>query len=270
MPGRAHRPERRRPGDGLRSPDVPTLPFDHARAFGLVANEYAVRRPTYPEALFDWIAAEAPARTLAIDVATGGGQGARGLLSRFDRVIATDHSAELLATLPADPRLRTLAQPAEDLDVGEPADVVTVFQALHWFAEPGFFERVRRTLRPGGRLFVVGYAWFNVDAAVDKVVADTLLAALAPYGRRKRAVAQRLPRCIGAARRAGDAALHHRAGLTREALLAYASTWSAVSRSRELGGIDPIAATDAALAPRWPTGDRRRVTMPLAVRAFRA
>ena len=256
---------------GYARPMSPTLPFDHARAFGLVANEYAVRRPTYPEALFDWIAAEAPARTLAIDVATGGGQGARGLLSRFDRVIATDHSAELLATLPADPRLRTLAQPAEDLDVGEPADVVTVFQALHWFAEPGFFERVRRTLRPGGRLFVVGYAWFNVDAAVDKVVADTLLAALAPLWSPKNALLLNGYRDVSVPL-AEQATPRFTIELdwTREALLAYASTWSAVSRSRELGGIDPIAATDAALAPRWPTGDRRRVTMPLAVRAFRA
>lgn len=247
------------------------LPFDYARAFGRGASEYAARRPTYPQALFDWIAAEAPARTLAVDVATGGGQGVRGLLAHFDRVIATDHSAELLATLPADSRLRTLVQPAEALDVGEPADVVTVFQALHWFAEPAFFERVRRALRPDGRFVVVGYAWFSVSPDIDDVVQRSLLTPLARLWSPKNTLLLDGYRDVSVPFAEQPAPRFTiEVDWTRAELLAYAATWSAVTRQHEAGGADPIAATDAALAPLWPHEDRRRVTMPLAVRAFQA
>ena len=102
------------------------MSFDHAASFGRGAAAYAARRPTYPAALWDWLAG--PRRELAVDVATGGGQAAVALAERFDRVIATDMSAELVATVPARPNLRTLVQRAEDLDV-EPADLVEIGRA---------------------------------------------------------------------------------------------------------------------------------------------
>src|SRR5215470_13641041 len=71
--------------------DTPQVPD-----FSLVAKDYAVGRPGYPDELFDWLAAIAPARDLAWDAATGSGQAAWGLAHRFDRVIATDVSAEQL------------------------------------------------------------------------------------------------------------------------------------------------------------------------------
>jgi hypothetical protein len=58
------------------------------------AAAYAAHRPTYPEALFAWIAEQAPGRTMAWDVATSNGQAAVALAAYFDAVHATDASAE--------------------------------------------------------------------------------------------------------------------------------------------------------------------------------
>lgn len=61
--------------------------------FSAVAADYASHRPSYPAALFDWLAEQAPARRLAWDCATGSGQAARDLAGRLDRVNATDAAA---------------------------------------------------------------------------------------------------------------------------------------------------------------------------------
>lgn len=58
-------------------------------------DAYARFRPGSPPALFDWIAARAPARAAAWDVGTGSGQAAAGLAERFEQVFATDVSEDL-------------------------------------------------------------------------------------------------------------------------------------------------------------------------------
>ena len=66
-------------------------PFaDH---FSAIARSYAAARPTYPPALFDYLAVVAPGRGHAWDCAAGSGQATLELAARFDVVTATDASA---------------------------------------------------------------------------------------------------------------------------------------------------------------------------------
>ncbi|HEU4663212.1 MAG TPA: peptide chain release factor N(5)-glutamine methyltransferase, partial [Dokdonella sp.] len=65
---------------------------------------YALHRPRYPDALFAWLADVAPGRALAWDAATGSGQAATGLAEHFERVVATDASADALAVARANAR----------------------------------------------------------------------------------------------------------------------------------------------------------------------
>lgn len=55
-------------------------------------------RPGYPPELYDAILKHGhlPARDLAIDIATGSGQAAKGLSSYFSTVMALDHDSEQL------------------------------------------------------------------------------------------------------------------------------------------------------------------------------
>lgn len=242
------------------------MSFDHAGSFGRQAAAYAARRPTYPDALWDWLAGER--RELAVDVATGGGQAAVALSERFERVIATDMSAELVATVPARPNLRTLVQRAEDLDIGEPADLVVVAQALHWFAGPAFFERVRATLRPGGRFAAFGYCWFYVDPELDPLLHAALITPTLPHWSPRNQLLFDDYRTIDVPMREIDAPpFAIEVSWTAGELLAYVGTWSAVARLRELGH-DLVAEATPVIRERWPLDERRTVRMPLAFRAF--
>ena len=61
--------------------------------FATLASQYASSRPTYPPALFDWLADRCAARDCVWDCGTGTGQAAVDLGRVFGRVIATDASA---------------------------------------------------------------------------------------------------------------------------------------------------------------------------------
>ena len=61
------------------------------------AAAYAAARPTYPEALFDWLATLAPRDGTVLDCGCGNGQASTALAERFARVIATDPSSEQIA-----------------------------------------------------------------------------------------------------------------------------------------------------------------------------
>ena len=245
--------------------------FDHAGSFGRSAAEYARFRPRYPEALFDWVASEAPDRELAIDVAAGAGQGALALAARFMRVIAVDQSAELLATIPEHPRVERVVQDAEALSPPGPADAITVCQALHWFATPTFFARVRESLRPGGVFVAVGYVWPEVDAATNAVIQERLLPALLPHWSERNHV---LMRGYGELAVPLSPVLSPPFAIEARwplpALLAYLGTWSAAMRILEVEGRDIVGELTPAFVEAW--GDpavERVVTMPLTVRAWR-
>src|SRR5256886_7010020 len=74
---------------------------------------YAATRPTYPDALFARLAALAPGTSRAWDCATGNGQAAIGLARWFDRVDATDASADQIANAMTHERIRYAVAPSE-------------------------------------------------------------------------------------------------------------------------------------------------------------
>ena len=81
------------------------MSFRFADHFSRGAAAYAEFRPRYPRALFVWLAASAPGRSLAWDCATGTGQAAIGLADDFARVVATDASAAQVASAVRHPRV---------------------------------------------------------------------------------------------------------------------------------------------------------------------
>ena len=103
--------------------------------FGKQGASYARFRPDYPQDLYKLILAPSkPAeRRLAVDVATGSGQAARGLSAYFERVIALDLDPEQLQHANNTPNVTFQVAAAEQLGMkDDSADLVAVAAGLHW------------------------------------------------------------------------------------------------------------------------------------------
>lgn len=150
--------------------------------FSAVSDEYARYRPTYPDALFEFLARNAPGTDRAWDCATGTGQSAVGLASYFNQVIATDASQDQIdqAQQHDNVSYRVATAYSSGLD-DHSVNLVTASQALHWFDFDLFFTEVKRILTPGGLLA----AWCYDVPEIPDIPQDTMLdlyyGALEPY-----------------------------------------------------------------------------------------
>jgi SAM-dependent methyltransferase len=234
------------------------------------ARAYARARPGYPRALFAGLAALAPGRTRAWDAGTGSGQAAVALAAHFDAVVATDASAPQIASAARHRRVAYAVAAAEASGLADAScDLVTVAQALHWFDVPRFWTEVRRVLRPGGIVAVWTYARLHATPAVEAVV-DALEDEVRPWWPPERALVDD-----------GYATLPFpfevvpldappmRVRWTRDALLDYLRTWSAVRRHAAAHGRDAVDDVAAPLAAAWGPAARRTIRWPLSLRVGR-
>lgn len=100
--------------------------------FSWQSKEHAASRPTYPRALFDFIAGLVQRKELVWDCATGSGQAAAFLGECFDRVVASDASARQIENARAGQNVRFAVFPAEKADLPDASvNLVTIAQALH-------------------------------------------------------------------------------------------------------------------------------------------
>lgn len=241
--------------------------------FSDVSGDYSRYRPGYPDALFDWLAAAAPADGLAWDCATGSGQAAVGLAARFRRVEATDASGEQIRkalAARAAPGVHFRVAPAEDSGLGEAsADLVTVAQALHWFDTGRFFTEAGRVLRDDGLLAVWCYELCTVEPDIDALVLELYRDALGPWWPRERRHIEAGYATIALPWPALETPeFHMQADWEAGQMLGYLATWSALTRCREATGTDPLAAIAARLEALWGPAPRR-VRWPLTLRACR-
>lgn len=243
------------------------------------ADLYAKARPHYPEALFDWIAGEAPARACAWDAGCGNGQASVALAQRFERVIATDPSAQQLGNAVAHPRVEYHDEP-RDLSAGNgyrtriedrSVDAITVAQALHWFDLAAFITEVRRVAKPGALFAAWCYANCSVTPAVDAVIAHLYDDILGAYWPPERTLVDEgyasldIPFAPVAA-----PAFEMRVDWTARQLLAYVTSWSAAQKYLKATGHDAVAAIADELLAAWHDPEHLRpVRWTLAVRAGR-
>jgi len=241
--------------------------------FSTQSSDYARFRPTYPPALFAWLAALAPARDTAVDVGTGNGQAAVALAAHFRRVLALDPSAAQLASATPHPRVEYRCAPAEATGLADgAADLLTIAQALHWLDHPRFFAEVRRVVRPGGVFAAWGYGFARITPAVDAVTDDLAHARLGPYWEPERKLVDAGYRTLSFPFQPIEApAFEMRLDWTLEHLSGYLGTWSSLRTylAKHPGGDDPLASALPALARAWGDAATRPVVWPLALHAFR-
>lgn len=126
-----------------------------ARSFGPAADVYERGRPPYPDEAVSWLVP--PGARDVLDLGAGTGKLTRQLRARGLRVLAVDHSTEMLAQLArVGPDGPAAAGTAEELPVaGHALDAVVVAQAWHWVDPGRAVPEIARVLRPGGQFGLV-------------------------------------------------------------------------------------------------------------------
>jgi len=229
--------------------------------FSAQAATYAAIRPDYPPALFDFLASLVERRRLAWDCATGNGQAAVALAAFFERVIATDASAQQVEHARPHPRIEYRVATAEASGLPDAAvDLVTVAQALHWFDRDRFYEEAKRVLVPRGVLAVWSYGDPDIadDAALDAALKHFNWVTMGPYWPAGRGL-------VGSATRQLvfpfdeipappiDIVRHW----TLDELAQYLRSWSSRAAYLKQHGTDPVSPFLDMLAPIWGQRDTR-------------
>lgn len=261
---------------------------DFQDLFSRQAACYARSRPCYPDALFDYLAGITTRRTLAWDVGTGNGQAAVGLARHFESVVATDGSAEQIANAVPNSRityhvvLAESAGPREGL-TDRSVDLVTIAQALHWFATEAFFANARRALHDDGIIAAWCYGIHRIEPAIDAVAGRLYHEIIGPFWPPDRQWVddgyQSIPfpfdesrfRCrVDRTASGGDVAASTftcRESWNLLQYVGYLSSWSAVQRFIDARGYNPLDEIEAALRSAWgEPASRRIVEWPIHLR----
>ncbi|MBD2774564.1 methyltransferase domain-containing protein [Iningainema tapete] len=127
------------------------------------AGDYVKYRPSYPASAIDIIleGLAPPSQLIAADIGAGTGISSRLLALRDVNVIAIEPNAAMREVAEPHPRVEFRDGTAEVTNIADASvDLVTCFQAFHWFnPEPTLLE-FRRILKQSGRLALV---WNNRD-----------------------------------------------------------------------------------------------------------
>jgi SAM-dependent methyltransferase len=247
---------------------VPFMAFkDH---FSGHAADYAAHRPTYPPALFKWLASLCPDNTAAWDCGTGNGQAAVALAPHFTTVHATDASAQQIAQAQPHPRVRYAVASAESSGLpGASVSLATVAQAVHWFDLPHFWQEIRRVVKPGSIVAVWCYGLTRITPAVDTIILHYYQDIVGPFWPPERHLVESgyrdLPFPFD---EVAAPAFDMSANWTSEDLLRYLETWSATKRCQAARQCDPLATITNELTAAWGTA-ARLVTWPLGMRVGR-
>lgn len=237
------------------------------------ATGYAASRPHYPTALFDWLAKQSSAHTLAWDAGCGNGQASHALAAQFEQVYASDPSSEQIAAAEPAPNIRYVVEPAESCSLTDAsADLVTVAQAMHWFDVPKFQSEARRVLKPRGVFAAWTYARSRVIPAVDvpfNRLHDAVLEDWWPDGRQHALDGYaNLP--FAFERIVDIPAFEMRCDWTLPQFTAYLRSWSACQRYQRATGKDAVAMIEAELSGGWGNPQTlRAVHWPLSLHAGR-
>jgi SAM-dependent methyltransferase len=240
--------------------------------FSGVSAAYATFRPRYPDALFDFLAREAPARNEAWDAGTGSGQAAVGLARYFRHVTATDASGAQIerATPHANVDYRVGPADASGLNAAS-ADLVTAAQAVHWFDRPRFWTEARRVLRPRGVIAVWTYHLLEIAPPLDAMVRRFYSEVVGPYWSPERRHVEARYQSIEfpfAEFAAPDFVIEQQ--LSLDDVAGYIRTWSATRAFVQHRRRDPVDDLMRELTPAWGSPEQSRpARWPVAMRVGR-
>ncbi len=236
--------------------------------FSALARQYALYLPTYPSALYDYLATVSREHKRAWDCGTGNGQVAQDLASYFEQVYATDISEQQLAGAIPHPKITYSLQPAEQTNFPSAFfDLITVAQAIHWFAFDRFYAEVKRTLKPGGIIAVIGYSNITIDSVLDPIITDFYSNIVGPFwDQERRYIDERYMTIPFPFKELSGPSFEQAIEWSFEHLIGYLGTWSAVKHFKDRKGYDPVTEIYDVLKEKWSSGTTKLVRFPILLR----
>lgn len=130
------------------------------------ANNYARYRPSYPSEAINCILESLTVNSLiAVDIGAGTGISARLLADRGIEVIAIEPNAVMKQVAQSHPLVQWHDGSAENTKLPDNSvDLVTCFQAFHWFNPEPTLKEFARILKPEGKIALV---WNERDTDGD-------------------------------------------------------------------------------------------------------
>lgn len=234
--------------------------------FSSDSDKYAQYRPHYPEAMYDYLKQLVPVKERAWDCGTGNGQVAEKLSAFFREIFATDISTQQLMNAFPKPNIRYSKQRAEKTNFPDSFfDLVTVAQAIHWFDFGQFYQEVRRTLKPGGYIAVIGYGLFRSNEATNRVIDHFYNDIIGPYWDSERKYLDEAYQSIPFPFEEFETPdFSNDMNWSLERLLGYLNTWSAVKHYIKEKGENPVDLIEEDLQESF--GGRGEVNFPILFR----
>ncbi|XGC82122.1 class I SAM-dependent methyltransferase [Bdellovibrio bacteriovorus] len=234
------------------------------------SKDYKNFRPTYPSQLFDYLAGLVDEHDFAIDIGTGNGQAATELTRHFNKILATDPSAQQISEATPHPKINFEVGTAEKINAADnSADLITVAQAFHWLQHELFFNEAKRVLKSHGILAIWIYGLCSISPEVDPLVLKLYEQTLGPYWEPERKLIEENFKNIKFPFHEFSApsfAMEKRWSLND--FIGYLSTWSALKKYQTISGENPLVQLKVELLKYWPTDEVRPVHWQIFPRVF--
>jgi SAM-dependent methyltransferase len=232
------------------------------------SDNYALYRPSYPDAFFAFVRSLLPNTAKAWDCGTGNGQVAAKLAPFFDAVYATDISQSQLDNAVQLKNIHYSQQPAEQTNF--PADFfdfIIVGQAIHWFDFERFYAEATRTAKNGAIISIIGYGKLMINGPLDTVINHLYSGILRGYWPAERRYIDEQYNTIPFLFPLVDTpGFSHKLHWTFEQLCGYLQTWSAVKQYSKAHQQNPVDMIYDDLRAAWGTALQREVSFPMLVK----
>ena len=232
--------------------------------FSAQSDAYKKYRPIYPQALYDYMLSFVTAREAALDVATGNGQAAAALAPYFKQVVGIDSSAAQLANAVAKENVRYYQSAAEKTFFKPHTfDLITVAQAYHWLQHDLFTIEAKRIAKPDAIIAVWGYDRFTTNNTALNTLMDVFyFDIVGPYwDEGRKAIDQHYTNLPFPYHPLPTRSFAIEAIWTKEQLLGYLSSWSAVQHYIEATGQSPLSLIQNEVAQLLPDTIQVRFTI---------
>jgi ubiquinone/menaquinone biosynthesis C-methylase UbiE len=235
------------------------------------AKVYAAFRPTYPEELYQFIFQHLKQYHTAWDCATGNGQVARYLAGHFDKIYATDISAQQLDQAEKLANVSYSVSKAEQTSFADNQfDLITVGQALHWFQVNDFYKEVNRTLKPEGLIAVWGYALLTIAPEIDKLFMDFYNNKVGPYWDHARKLVENEYRDISFPfAEIASPRFQIKVSWSLEQFAGYLTSWSATQKFIHQHQYNPVDEFIPVVKQFWSEGEEKSVSFPVFLKLGR-